>query len=250
MNTKKCCSDCKEYKDLQNFYPHNSSKVGKRIYCNICYKRRHEKSYIRRIERLKQLPNTLKKNEEEEIRTYFDNCCALTGGKNKVVLDHFIPIAWEGLPSKYGLGGTTSSNMLPLESKLNNKKNSNNPFHWFEKVKDKYMLSEDNWQKAIEYLAGRNGLTVLQFKNRVNCCYQELIVKRLVENLERKFGWEERPEPMLNRFLRHGVNIQIAVKVYGSKELNNIIHSANIQGKIRVTKERLRNKVENMLTKV
>ena len=248
MDSKKLCTDCKEVKDLNKFYPLSGSKDGKRLMCNICYRKRYEVSMKRRSLRLKELPNTLNTCEKKEIRSYFHNACALTGNASDVRLDHFVPVAWGTTPLKYGLGGTRVSNMVPLDNFLNNSTSSKNPFDWFDSNKVKHNLSESKWEEILEYLARKNGMSEVQFRNTVNACFKEVKIKRWVERLESKSGWKsdllDRPLPQITHLLFHGVNIDVAVQVYGSSELNDFIKSEYMQNIIKNAKDRYKERVD------
>lgn len=115
----------------------------------------------RRLE--KELDKLHKPVDKNEILKHFNNKCSLTGDKNDVTLDHFIPISW-------GHGGTYKGNLYPLNIRLNQSKINQNPFEWYEWIKDKADIKKSDWNNLVQYLAKENGLTVEEFKEFVYWC--------------------------------------------------------------------------------
>lgn len=120
------------------------------------------------------LPNTLTADEIGEIKEHFGNACSLTGRTDDIHLDHFIPLA-------IGHGGTYKGNIVPLTREVNRSKSAKNPFEWIEDEETKKLVDLNRWEKLIEYLADQNGLTVDEFKDYVNWCFEN---PRKVEEIE------------------------------------------------------------------
>lgn len=207
--TGKVCSKCHEWKPLDQFYPDNKSSDGKESGCKACkaayreenaekineqlrnyrevnaeklrYRRmkwnednRDKKKEIdrkynsknldkrrlveqRRRASVKYLPNSLYVHSTHYLT------CALTGCTD-VDLDHAIPIA-------SGHGGTTRGNMYGLRSDLNKSKSNSNIFKWFSANKERFNLSQDNFDILIQYLAIANSLTVEEYRLFYDWCF-------------------------------------------------------------------------------
>ena len=126
-------------------------------------KYREENSHVmtagahRRLARKNLLPDTLTKEQLEEITDRFHGGCALTECTDGTHLDHVIPIAT-------GQGGTTLQNMIPLRADLNSSKFTRCIFDWFYDVKDRFKLSQTKFDELIEYLAHINGMTADEYE--------------------------------------------------------------------------------------
>jgi len=118
----------------------------------------------RRRARKNLLPDTLTKDQLEEITDRFHGGCALTGCTDGTHLDHVIPIA-------IGHGGTTRQNMIPLRADLNNSKYARCIFDWFYDVKDHFNLPQTKFDELIEYLADINGMTADEYEDYVRGCH-------------------------------------------------------------------------------
>jgi len=118
----------------------------------------------RRLARKSLLPDTLTKEQLEEITDRFRGGCALTGCTDGTHLDHVIPLAT-------GHGGTTEQNMIPLRADLNISKQARCIFDWFYDVKDRFKLSQTKFDELIEYLAEVNGMTANEYEDYVRWCH-------------------------------------------------------------------------------
>jgi len=136
------------------------------------YKRKHyeENPHVESIRRQRRrarksaLPDTLTKEQLEEITDRFHGGCALTGCTEGTHLDHVIPVV-------IGHGGTTLQNMIPLRADLNSSKNARCIFDWFYDVKDRFKLSQTKFDELIEYLAHINGMTANKYEDYVRWCH-------------------------------------------------------------------------------
>src|SRR5699024_8010350 len=118
----------------------------------------------RRLVRLRALIDDFTSEEREEVLRKFDGKCALTGLDVPIHLDHVIPIA-------IGHGGTTKSNMLPIWHRINSSKSDRNIFEWYEESGGRFEVSPGLFEKAIEYLAELNEMTVEEYRNYVYECH-------------------------------------------------------------------------------
>jgi len=118
----------------------------------------------RRRARKSLLPDTLTKEQLEEITDRFRGGCALTGCTDGTHLDHAIPVV-------IGHGGTTEQNMIPLRADLNISKHARCIFDWFYDVKDYFKLSQTKFDELIEYLAHINGMTADEYEGYVRGCH-------------------------------------------------------------------------------
>ena len=121
-------------------------------------------AHHRRRARKSLLPDTLTKEQLEEITDRFHGGCALTGYTEGIHLDHVIPLA-------IGHGGTTLQNMIPLRADLNISKQARCIFDWFYDVKDHFNLPQTKFDELIEYLADINGMTANKYEDYVRWCH-------------------------------------------------------------------------------
>ncbi|WP_051588616.1 hypothetical protein, partial [Bacillus sp. UNC437CL72CviS29] len=103
---------------------------------------------LRRRAFKKSLPDDFTIEELQQVRTYFEDGCSLTGNKT-FHWDHVIPLA-------IGHGGTTYGNMIPLRSDLNESKGISNIFDWFEANRQRFELSQAKFDRLIAWLAAAN----------------------------------------------------------------------------------------------
>lgn len=96
----------------------------------------------------------------EQAEELINRGCLLTGEKESVHLDHFIPLSW-------GIVGTTLGNMIPLNSRLNASKWNRNPFEW---IKSRPDIDSERWRAAVEYLSEINGMEPEDFEAFVYEC--------------------------------------------------------------------------------
>lgn len=118
---------------------------------------------IRRRARKAGLPDDLTDFQQQEILKTFNKSCALTGDKN-FNWDHVIPIAT-------GHGGTTFGNMIPLKKELNFSKHTSNIFEWFESNRQRFDLSQDNFDNLIAFLASANAMNIEDYRDYVYWCH-------------------------------------------------------------------------------
>lgn len=118
----------------------------------------------RRESRLNRLVNDFTDIQEEEMRTKFNNVCALTGKDIPTHVDHVIPVS-------IGHGGTTLPNMLPIGQRLNSSKGAKNIFEWYKENGDRFEVLPEMFDRAIEYLASLNDMTVNEYRDYVYECH-------------------------------------------------------------------------------
>lgn len=132
------------------------------------YSENKEKKVIteqKRRARKKSLPNSWTNEDREFTLEYFGDSCCLTGENEDIHFDHVIPLS-------IGHGGTIVGNMVPLRADLNRSKGNKNIFEWFYEVKDQHNLSQEKFDRLIEYLADINEMTVEEYKDYVYWCHE------------------------------------------------------------------------------
>jgi hypothetical protein len=117
----------------------------------------------RRRARKKALPDDFTEEQLMETLNFFGGC-ALTGEMDSLHWDHVIPLATN-------MGGTTFGNMIPLRGDLNTSKNDANIFEWFERNKERFNLSQSNFDRLVEWLANVNGVSVEAYRDYVHGCF-------------------------------------------------------------------------------
>ncbi|MGG8383823.1 hypothetical protein ACQ9BL_22020 [Bacillus sp. R-CC1] len=122
---------------------------------------------MRRRTREYLLPDDITYNEVEGIKKFFGGC-ALTGETKDIHLDHVIPLAT-------GRIGAVRGNIIPLKSSLNESKRDKNIFEWFEQNKDYWRLSQEKFDKLIDYLATQNEMSVEKYREYVYWCHENPI---------------------------------------------------------------------------
>lgn len=154
-------------------FPVNTNRTGGWMtICKACnrarnrkYQRenRHIKRLIaqRRRARKRALPDTLTLEEMKRILDTFGHACALTGRKENIHLDHFIPL-------HTGHGGTMYNNMVPLCAELNASKGKKNPFEW---IKTRPPEERLRFHSVVNYLANLNNMSYEQYKEYVYSCF-------------------------------------------------------------------------------
>jgi len=136
---------------------------------------RYNENARRRVQnrrsRKRQLPNTLTKEQDTKLLEIQNNKCLLTNESKNLNLEHFIPIS-------IGHGGTTFENCYYMEGSLNQSKYNHNPFEWIQ------TQSEDVQKRfyclLVPILAKRHGMSVKEFENYVNYCFEN---PRTIEEL-------------------------------------------------------------------
>jgi hypothetical protein len=155
---------CREYR--QKYLHENREKEIER---RKRYKRENrEKIKVykqKRRARKNLLPATWTEEQRVATWSHFNNACALTGEGGDIHEDHVIPLA-------VGHGGTTYGNMIPLRADLNDSKCDRNIFEWFSENRERFNLSEERFNRLIEYLATLNGLTVDEYRQFVYWCHE------------------------------------------------------------------------------
>lgn len=150
----------------RKYYEKNKEKH--RYYTIRWQKNNHEKAKAitqRRRARKRGLPDNWTLEQQKGTWEYFNNACALTGEGGDIHEDHVIPLA-------VGHGGTTYGNMIPLRADLNDSKCDRNIFEWFSENRERFNLSEERFNRLIEYLATINGLTVDEYRQFVYWCHE------------------------------------------------------------------------------
>ncbi|MDQ0270741.1 hypothetical protein J2S17_002626 [Cytobacillus purgationiresistens] len=118
----------------------------------------------RRRSRLLALVNDFTGDDREEVLQKFEGKCAFTGKDVPLHFDHIIPLA-------VGHGGTTKANMLPIWQRINSSKNARNLFEWYEDNGDRFEVKPELFNKAVEYIAGLNGMTFAEYREYVYDCH-------------------------------------------------------------------------------
>lgn len=116
--------------------------------------------------RLENLRDDLTHAQWESTVKHFNYSCALSGDKEKITMDHFIPIS-------SGKGGTYDGNVYPITSKLNNSKNNRNPFEWFKEYGVLHGIRKEKWEQLVEYLASKHDMTNCEFEDYVNSLFEK-----------------------------------------------------------------------------
>lgn len=104
----------------------------------------------------------------------FEMTCPITKYSSpfyKINLGHFIPIHW-------GIGGSFVGNVFPIYGKLNTSMGDYNPLDYLEWENFDFPIHPDGVDFLIEYLARCNGLTVQEYKDYVNNCYENYRKRR------------------------------------------------------------------------
>jgi hypothetical protein len=117
----------------------------------------------RRLARKKSLIDDLTPEQMRNTFEYFGGC-SLTGEVGNNHWDHVIPLST-------GKGGTTYGNMIPLRADLNLSKSDDNIFDWFERNSSRFSLSRERFDRLIEWLAGANDMTTVEYKEYVFSCF-------------------------------------------------------------------------------
>lgn len=174
-------SDKEKYKERnRKYYENNKERISER-YREYCKENREylaelsrnwrrnnpEKSTLiteRRRARKKALPDNFTEEQMLETLNFFGGC-ALTGDTDSLHWDHVIPLATN-------MGGTTFGNMIPLRRDLNISKNDGNIFEWFGRNKERFNLSQSNFDRLIEWLAEVNDMSVAEYRDFVYGCFE------------------------------------------------------------------------------
>lgn len=161
------CKQCEEIIPVNNFakmYRTTNTYIdGTEFRSNTC--RSCDVRHINREARKRDLPDTLTKDQHSEILRKYSWSCALTGVTIDIQFDHVIPLA-------IGHGGTTYENMLPLSASLNASKCASNVFEWAEHNHNRLGFTMERFNEVMTEVASRSNLTLDQYKDHVNWCYE------------------------------------------------------------------------------
>ncbi|MDD4153716.1 MAG: hypothetical protein PHD91_08385 [bacterium] len=114
-------------------------------------------------------------SDYETDSAFFSNYeyCYLTGikcegsyDKKTVHFDHFIAI-------DTGHVGRIIGNIYPIFYQLNLLKSNKNPFEWIKEKEICNRISQERWNKLVNYFAKCFGLTLDEYKNFVYWCYSQ-----------------------------------------------------------------------------
>ena len=95
---------------------------------------------VKRRTRLNKLKNDFNLEQWEKCKNYFNNCCAYCGKKEKLTVEHFIPIS-KG-------GNTIAKNILPICKSCNSSKQEKDFEKWY---KEQKFYSIEKINKINEY---------------------------------------------------------------------------------------------------
>jgi 5-methylcytosine-specific restriction endonuclease McrA len=182
----KRCGKCMKVQHIDYYSKSSKKRDGRNTVCKGCVKKYQSKNFAnlsenkrlwkvsnpkkvllsvqRRRSRMKYLPDSLTDDEYNMTLIHFGNKCALTGIETKLDMDHAIPLS-------VGHGGTTFQNCYPLSSQLNQSKNNNNIFEWFEANRQRFELSQERFDKLIAWLASANAMSVEEYRDYVHWCH-------------------------------------------------------------------------------
>ncbi len=177
---------------------------------------------------MKEVPNTLRTWQIELVFDHFYNECPLTGKYHNVVKDHFIPISWGSIVRKYGIGGNTYANIVPLHRSINSSKHVMNPFQWFERYGKRHEISNEKWNAVVHYIAEKHKMSVFDFTNRVNACYSEVLALRWIEKINARVESHEFIHSVyFYNALKMNLNISLIVELYGTEKTKECFHQSN-----------------------
>lgn len=149
----------------QRYYEsHKESELERQRKFRKANPERHRMYWQKRKVAKSQLPNTLTESEYTETLAFFNHICALTGD-DCLHMDHVIPIS-------SGHGGHIKENVVPLRSDLNESKNDSNLFDWFEFNQERFQLSNEMFDRMVQYLADLNGMSVIDYRKYYDSCFE------------------------------------------------------------------------------
>lgn len=117
----------------------------------------------RRRARVRSLPDTLTAQQQQLLMLAQNHECILTGDKENLDLEHFIPVS-------IGFGGTTYQNCYYMNSSLNYSKWKKNPFEWIKTQEEG--IQERFYTKLVPMLAKRNKMNIEEFEAYVYECFE------------------------------------------------------------------------------
>ena len=107
---------------------------------------------------------TIRGEDLRKISLTFNCGCAVTGRKNDIHFDHFIPL--------FIGGGTNVENIVPLDGRLNDtSKGSMHPIMWGEHMIEMGQITQTKWDFLLEYLADKNNMTVAAYREYVTTIF-------------------------------------------------------------------------------
>lgn len=183
---RKSCNSCDQIKGRSEFYYHRSTIDKLSTTCKECTADYSQNTYddrkyklreivLRRRKMVAALPNTLDSDAyEDDLESIFDGRCALTGSKDNLTRDHAIPFS-------SGHVGNTPYNVFPLSKSLNSSKYNNNIFEWVKREDVREQICLERFEKLIEYLASRAGLSEQEYEEFTYWCFNN---SRTVEEVE------------------------------------------------------------------
>lgn len=190
----------------------------------------------RRRKHLKESHNTLLPSQAELVRKDFNYECALTGKTDNIVLDHFIPISWGTVVNKYRIGGNTYANMLPINRSINSSKRSHPPFFWCEKYGERHEIPIEKWNYAVQYIAEKHGMDLLEYQSRVTACVNEMLAIRWINHLHARLEKERMFRIAdIDTGLKMNLNMSTVVAMFGNKRLKELFMN---KGLINIVNER------------
>lgn len=157
----------KHYRENREYY-----RIKNRIWCMENPEK--ERLHVEKRRALRnKLENTLTNEEWERILDDFNYSCALSEYAENMSLEHFVPLT-------VGHCGTTKENCYPMESSLNSSKNGKNPFEWIKTQPVQYQ--HEFYHKLLPHLASINNMTIREYKNFVNWCFDN---PRTIDQIEK-----------------------------------------------------------------
>lgn len=174
----KKCIKCGEEKGIENFVVKRSAKDGINPKCKDCVceyqnnrnKRPDVHSYNKNKSQkrrafLNELPHAMTAKQWNEVKSYFNNHCFLTGevlSESNLSIEHVIPLCT-------GHGGHIVENVLPLDKSLNMSRQDKNIFEWFNTLGAREEMKRC-FDEAIGYLAFMNDMKVDEYKEYIYYC--------------------------------------------------------------------------------
>jgi hypothetical protein len=135
-------------------------------------------NHQRRAARKRLLNNKLSNEDWLSCLRFFNCACALSDMSGKLDMEHFIALST-------GHGGTYLGNVYPLNSSMNQSKGGKNPFEWIRTRPD---IDANRFAEVVAYLADLNGLTVDQYRQFVNWCYDKPRAIEQIDSDNRRYG--------------------------------------------------------------
>jgi len=238
MTIQKVCTKCNEIKPLGEFYLQKHGKYGRKAVCKKCYYPASKTAREKRQELMNTVPNKLRESEAELILRTFRYECALTGKYDDIGLDHFVPLNWGSIVKKYGIGGTTYANMVPLHRSINSSKGAHNPFYWFERYGKRHNVAVVKWNAIVDYIATKHSMTTIDYINRVNACYIEIVALNWISRVNRRIYQEGSIHYVdIRNALKLCLNMSVVIELFGSKMTKEVFKDSKTISQINEVKE-------------